>query len=66
MLGTPPEGRSANESPNHRGTCADWMRVSREHRLDPMPSHLGQIGVINACGVEVGDIAVAALVGADV
>lgn len=43
-----------------------WMRVPRQHRLHAMPNDLRQVGVVDACGAEVGDVAVAALVGADV
>ena len=39
------------------------MRVTRQHRLDPMAGNLGQIGVVYASGAEVRDVAVAALVG---
>jgi len=42
------------------------VRIAGEHRLDAVPSDLGQIGVVDAGGAEVGDVAVAALVGADV
>lgn len=42
------------------------MRVPREHRLDPMASYLGEIGIIDAGGAKMGDVAVPALVGADV
>jgi hypothetical protein len=31
-----------------------------------MADDLGQVGVVDACGAEVGDVAMAALVGADV
>ena len=42
------------------------MRVSRQHRLDAVAGDLGQVGIIDAGSAEVGDVAVAALVGADV
>lgn len=42
------------------------MRVPGEHGLDPVSSDLGQVGVVNASGSKVRDVAVAALVGADV
>lgn len=44
----------------------DSMCIPRQHRLDAMPGYLGQVGVVNARGTEVGDVAVAALMGADV
>jgi hypothetical protein len=42
------------------------MRISRQHRLDTVASDLGQVGVVDAGGAEMGDVGVAALVGADV
>ena len=42
------------------------MRISRQHRLNAVPGDLGQVGVVDAGGAEVGDVGVAALVGADV
>jgi hypothetical protein len=45
---------------------AHGMRVPRQHRLDAMPRDLGQIGVVDAGSPQVRDLAVAALVGADV
>jgi len=40
------------------------VRIPRQHRLYAMPRDLGQVGVVDAGGAEVGDVA--ALVGADV
>lgn len=37
------------------------MRIARKHRLDSMPGDLCQIGIIDASGPEVGDVAVATL-----
>lgn len=45
---------------------SDGMRVLREHRLDPMPNDVGQIRVINPDTSHMGNVAVAALVGANV
>jgi hypothetical protein len=45
---------------------ANRMRVPRQHRLDPVAGDLGQVGVVDACGAQVGDVGVAALVGTDV
>jgi hypothetical protein len=45
---------------------ANRMRVSRQHGLHSMPGDLGKIGVVDASGAEVGDVGVAALMGADV
>jgi len=42
------------------------MRIPRQHRLDPVACDLGQVGVVDTGGAEVGDVGVAALVGADV
>lgn len=42
------------------------MGISRKHRLDTVPGDLGQIGVVDVDGAEVGHVAVTALVGADV
>jgi hypothetical protein len=42
------------------------MRVSSQHRLDPMPCDLGEVGVFDAGGSQVRNVAVAALMGADV
>lgn len=44
-------------------TGPDWMGVSRKHRLDPMPSDLSKIGIIDAGGAEVRDVTVTTLVG---
>ena len=52
--------------PDCRKASAERMRVPRQHRLDPVPDDLGQVSVVDAGGSEVGDVAVAALVGADV
>jgi hypothetical protein len=42
------------------------MRIPSKHRLDAMTSYLGEIGIVDASSAEMGDVAVAALVGADV
>ena len=42
------------------------MGIARKHRLDSVPCDLGQVGVVDASGAQVRDVAVAALVGADV
>lgn len=42
------------------------MRIPRQHRLDAVACDLGQVGVVNAGSSQVRDVAVAALVGADV
>lgn len=47
-------------------TYSDRMRVSRQHRLDPVTYDLGQVGVVDANGTQVRDVAVAALMGTDV
>ena len=47
-------------------TFAHGMHVPSEHRLNTMTDDLGQIRVIDAGHPQVRDIAVAALVGADV
>jgi hypothetical protein len=48
------------------GAASDRMGVSREHGLDLVPCDLSQVSVVNPGGAQVGDTAVAALVGADV
>src|SRR3954452_12739175 len=45
---------------------ASCMRVSRQHRLDSLSSTVGEIGVIDAGSAQVRDVAMAALVGADI
>lgn len=55
------DGRS-----NSAVTPSDRMRIPREHRLDSVADDLSQVRVIDASGSEVGDVGVAALVGADV
>src|ERR1700761_1653626 len=42
------------------------MRVPGEHRLDPMASDVGQVGVVDADCAEMSDVAVAALMWATV
>lgn len=42
------------------------MRIPSQHRLDTVADDLGQVGVVDAGGAEVGYVGVAALVGADV
>ena len=42
------------------------MGVARQHRGDLMPGYFGQIGVIYTSCAKVGDVGVAALVGADI
>jgi hypothetical protein len=42
------------------------MGVPRKHRLDTMPSDLCQVSVIDAGSAQMGDVAVAALVGTDI
>jgi len=42
------------------------MRIPRQHRLDAMASDLGKVGIVDAGSSQVRDVAVAALVGADV
>jgi hypothetical protein len=42
------------------------MNVPRQHRLNPMTGNLSQIGIVDSCSAKVRDVAVAALVGADV
>lgn len=34
------------------------MRVSRQHRLDPVSCDLSEVGIVDASGAEVGDVAV--------
>lgn len=57
---------SANRAADSLKTLPHCMRVSRQHRLDTVAGDFGQVGVVDAGGAEVGDVAVAALVGADV
>lgn len=57
---------SSNTFSYLRETPTQGMRIACQHRLDPMPCDLGKVGVIDAGGAEVGDVRVAALVGADV
>jgi hypothetical protein len=59
-------GNSAKDLPDRLETFPNRMRVPRKHRLDTMAGNLGQVGVVDAGGAEVGDVGVAALVGADV
>jgi len=40
--------------------------VPRKHRLDSVAGDRSQIGIVNASGSQMGDVAVTALVGADV
>jgi hypothetical protein len=42
------------------------MRIAGQHRLYSVPRNLGQISIIDACSPHMRDVAVAALVGADV
>lgn len=42
------------------------MRIASQHRLDSMPGDLGKIRVIDAGNSQMRDVAMAALVGADV
>jgi hypothetical protein len=42
------------------------VRAARKHRLDPVADDLGQVGVVYASGAQMGYVAMAALVGADV
>lgn len=42
------------------------MRVVRQHRLDPMPSDFSKIRVVDAGYSEMRDVAMAALMRADV
>jgi hypothetical protein len=42
------------------------MRIPRRHCLDAVPGDLSQVRIIDADGAEVGDVGMAALVGADV
>ena len=42
------------------------VRVASKHGLDTMACDLGQVGVVDAGGAEVGHVGVAALVGANV
>lgn len=44
----------------------DRVLIPRQHRLDPVPRNLGQVGVVDAGGSQMRDVAVTALVGADV
>ena len=48
------------------GAGAGRVRIAGKHRLHPVPRDLRQVGIVDASGAKVGDIAVAALVGADV
>lgn len=45
---------------------SNCVRVSREHRLYAVPCNLGEVGIVYSGGAEMSDVAVAALVGADV
>ena len=58
--------QSINCTTNETESLADRVRVSRQHRLDPMTGDLSQIGIVDAGSAEVGHVAVAALMGADV
>ena len=51
---------------NDGETLSGRMRVTRQHHQHTMSGDLGQIGVVDAGGSQVGDVAVSALVGADV
>lgn len=42
------------------------MGIASQHRLDTVSGDLGQVGVVDAGGPEMGYVGVAALVGADV
>jgi hypothetical protein len=42
------------------------MGVANQHRLDPMARNLCEVAIVEAGGMEMGDVAVAALVGADI
>jgi len=57
---------SSYERSNGREAATDRVRIPRQHGLDAVAGDLGQVGVVDAGGAEVGDVAVAALVGADV
>jgi hypothetical protein len=42
------------------------MRIPRKHRLHAVSHNLSEVGIVDACAAQVGDVVVAALVGADV
>jgi hypothetical protein len=42
------------------------MGIAGKHRLNPMPSDLGQIRVVHSCSAQMRDVAMSALVGTDV
>lgn len=57
---------SLDDGPNGGEALAHRVRVARQHRLDPMSRDLGQIGVVDSRCPQMRDVAVAALMGADV
>jgi hypothetical protein len=61
-----PLSGSDNGRPNLGETLAHCVGVSGQHRLDTVTNYLGEVSVVDAGSAEVGDVAVAALVRADI
>lgn len=58
--------RSSDRLSDSWKTCPDGMGVSGERRVHSMSCDLRQIRIVNRSGAKVRDVAMAALVGADV
>lgn len=56
----------ADDVAHCREAVSNWVRVPRQHRLDPVPSYLREVGIIDASGTKVRDVAAAALMRPDV
>lgn len=55
-----------NSAPNPIEACSDRMRVAREHRLNSVSGNPSKVGVVDPGRPQARDIAVAALVRANV
>lgn len=59
-----PRRRSGDLFPRPAKALPNRMGIPRQHRLDPVTRDLGEVGIVDADGAQVRDVAVAALVGA--
>lgn len=58
--------RLSDRSSNGSEAATGCVRVARDHGLDAMPHHLGQVGVADARLSKIRDVAVAALMRSNV
>src|SRR5215212_4240693 len=61
-----PVGALADRAADGLEARRDRVVVAREHRRETVAGDLGEVGVVDAGAAQVGDVAVAALVGTDV